>query len=211
MKKQWLWVLLLFFIATPASAFQIRTPVSSSCHEDITINASFAHGSFFEDVDIQITTDREEWKKISHFVRNNYASFIPFPEDEFTHQSIIYTSLLIGIRAPDTAGHSVLNFSELRSLHYSPQTQFEHCLRAPHQDGPQGDASALWGARDVIRRHMVEARRLLERPSGEQMVRAPFFVEHYGNRDVWVWGASILYRPRAAHDARLLQSHDSQR
>ena len=74
-------------------------------------------------------------------------------------QKFLLFSVVVGIRSPDTGGHSVANLDDLRreQIDPSPDSQHLHCLRAPAEDGFAGDTSVLRGSEALIRQELSEA------------------------------------------------------
>jgi hypothetical protein len=58
-------------------------------------------------------------------------------------------SVVVGVRAPDSEGHSVTDMANLRALQAdrSREGQYVHALRAAGDDGIPGDLAAVTGRR----------------------------------------------------------------
>lgn len=66
-------------------------------------------------------------------------------------------TLLLGVRDNDLKGINPLSSFKLTQVHGNPDTQDEHCIRRPDDDGPTGDQAALTACRDFIRTTATEA------------------------------------------------------
>ena len=121
-------------------------------------------------------------------------------------QKFLLFSLVIGIRSPDTGGHSVANLDDLRreQIDPSPDSQHLHCLRAPAEDGFAGDTSVLRGSEALIRQELSEAATALG--NGHPHATAPFYLDFYGQLDVEVDMASYLIG-RAMHTLQDCYAH----
>ncbi|MBA2541764.1 MAG: hypothetical protein H0V17_19125 [Deltaproteobacteria bacterium] len=60
-------------------------------------------------------------------------------------------TLLLAVRDNDLKGINPLSSFKLIQVHGDPETQDEHCIRGPDDDGPTGDQAALTACRDFIR------------------------------------------------------------
>lgn len=131
-------VLGLTTLALPARAFTFDSRLSDGCHERITLRALERAGwpggespGPLTDVDRRALTE------------------LPFalPEESRDAWSL---ALVLGVRDPDLGGASPRDLPALNTIHNDHDAQDEHCLRAPEQDGPEGDASALEACRAFI-------------------------------------------------------------
>jgi hypothetical protein len=131
-------VLGLTTLALPARAFTFDSRLSDGCHERITLRALERAGwpggerpGPLTDVDRRALTE------------------LPFalPEESRDAWSL---ALVLGVRDPDLGGASPRDLPALNTIHNDQDAQDEHCLRAPDQDGPAGDAAALEACRAFI-------------------------------------------------------------
>ncbi len=189
-------VALLCLAAGPAHGFSISSGFTNPCHEPIT---GRAYEAFFLDLPTRNLTvpDGEEWQRLSGFMLDAFG----IDEDDVDFaQRFLLVSLVVGVRSPDTEGHSALNLTSLRELHADPaaEGQYAHCLRGPDDDHSEGNAIAIEGTREVIRELIAQAATSLEAPQEDQIIEANFYLDFYGDIDVEVW-APMYYLGRAAH------------
>lgn len=178
---RWVLVASLLGLCAPATAFTIQSGFSDGCHESLIVTAYRDYLSTLTPTDVPIP-ESEEWRKLSEALRDDLR--FEFRNEE---QRLVLISLLVGVREPDTNGHSLLNLTELREAHMSPNGQYEHALRAPQDDGPAGDVAAVEGTRALILERIGRARASRSRPPAEQIVRTSIYIDFYGKVDVEVW------------------------
>ena len=165
-----------------AQAFTIKTGFTESCHEQISVEAL---GDFLDQPlrsDIVLPSD-DTWRKLS-------TNIEPFLGIDLTDEELFVAfSLFVGVRAPDTDGHSVTNLDALRRIHANPvpEAQYRHTLRALGDDGIEGNVAAVEGAREEIRKSFDKALDSLQRAPEEQLGRAPVALDFYNRIQVDVW------------------------
>lgn len=165
-----------------AHAFTIKSGFTESCHEQISVEAL---ADFLDEPlrsDIRVPTD-DTWRKLSRNIE-------PFLGIDLTDEELFVAfSLFVGVRAPDTEGHSIANLESLRNIHADPRPegQYRHTLRGILDDGPDGNLAAVEGAREEIRKSFYKALDSLQRPPEEQGGRAPVVLDFYGRIHVDVW------------------------
>jgi len=181
----------LILVSTDASAFSIASGFSTGCHERITLDAFEA---FLLDVPPQgvPVPDSETWRELAFFFRDAFdlAGTPQDPMEMDDAKRFMFVSLLVGVRSPDTEGHSVLNLSELRRLHSdpSPEGQYAHALRAPADDHAGGNGIAVEGTRQRIAGLLYEAYRAVDPNLDDVEVgEADFYLDFYGKIKVDVW------------------------
>ncbi len=138
--------LALALVPARALAFTFESPFSDGCHERIT-RAALA---------------RVGWPAGAHppdLSSNDslrIAHDLPFelPADAQNPWSL---ALLLGARDNDLRGYAADDFQELAEVHATPEDQREHCLRAPSDDGPDGDRTALLACRTFIVEELTAA------------------------------------------------------
>lgn len=119
-----------------ALAFQIETPVTSSCHEDITTRATTASGFPVRGAAPVPTEDQRRAMADLTFA-------LPSAD--------VWTlAILFGVRSNDIRDFAPKDTSALSSVHNDPADQPAHCLRRPQDDGPDGDIGALAACRAFI-------------------------------------------------------------
>jgi hypothetical protein len=127
-------------LAAPASAiaFQIETSQTSSCHEEVTLEALDEAG-WPDDRDPPPLDETGE----------RIADDVPFslPDDR---QDLWTIAMLIGNRYNDVRALDPFDLPRLAELHGDPDRQPEHCIRRLGDDGPEGDAGALAACRRFV-------------------------------------------------------------
>ncbi len=187
-------------LAFPASAFSIATAFSSPCHEPLTAAAfSRSRAAFPADQIPPPPTALEQ--KLSEDFAKNYGPADTPPEYLFAQMSLI-----MGVRAPDTDGHSLLDLDNTRILHTVPHDQYAHALRGAEDDGEAGNTQVAIGTRETIHQLMTQARDALGKPRDEQYETVTYDIDGYGLLDVQVW-APAYYAGRAAHALQDSFSH----
>lgn len=171
----------LLLLPRSAAAFSVGTGFSDWCHERITVDAYDDEFWRFPRERIPLPDD-EVWRDLADALDDRFG--LPAEEPEYR---FVFLSLVIGVRHPDTEGHSIANPGALRTAHASPESQYPHALRAPADDGPAGDLSALAGARAALEAELEQARAALALPAADQIRPATIYLEFYGWVDVPVW------------------------
>lgn len=187
---------------TSARAFTISTGFSPACHEVISAQA---FGRLLAEVrrPTRSVTVSPKWLRVAYGVAEQLD--IEVSSDT---EAMLLLSLVVGVRSPDTGGHSAANITQLRTLHADPEAegQYLHALRAPDDDGPEGNAAAVAGTRRSIRRSLEQAVAARQLPEEEQFGRATIYVDFYGEVPVPVWWPAY-YFARAAHTVQDSFSH----
>jgi len=194
--------LLLTMPSSDTRAFTISTGFSPGCHEQISVNA-FA--LFLEQTEVTGRTESLPpiWRRVAYTLADQLGVNVASDEE-----ALLLLSLVVGVRSPDTGGHSVANITQLRSLHADrdPDGQYLHALRGPDDDGPVGDANAVAGTRRSIERTVRRAFEAFQLPEDEQYGSAIMYVDFYGEIPVPVWWPAY-YMARAAHTTQDSFSH----
>jgi hypothetical protein len=109
-------------------------------------------------------------------------------------------SLVLGVRAPDTAGNSTSHLESLRLSHADPsgEGQYKHASRAGDDDYEWGDASAIEGSRRLILDLVEEAKKYVILPPSQQTIMVDFYLDFYGQFQVPVW-APLYIAGKATH------------
>ncbi|MDQ3300365.1 MAG: MYXO-CTERM sorting domain-containing protein, partial [Myxococcota bacterium] len=129
-------VLLTICFATEAHAFEISTPVSHSCHEDLTLDAQRS-ARFPEPAEAPTPTE-DQRRAMNDLV-------FALPNDDAWS-----LALFIGVRSNDLGSNAPTNLDGLFHVHDDPAQQPAHCIRRQEDDGPVGDATALAACREFI-------------------------------------------------------------
>jgi hypothetical protein len=194
-------VALAWFQLTPAKAYTVRSGFTGGCHEDVTLRLS----RFLLDdpmVDEVVIPGGDTWRKLAEPLRELSN------RDLSEQQLFVLFSLIVGVRAPDTGGHSVSDLSSARQIAAdpSPEVQYLHALRGREDDEPDGSQSAIAGTRESIRRSLNAASTALTRPIERQNYSAPYTLDFYNLFYVPVWEPAYLVG-EAAHTLQDSFSH----
>jgi hypothetical protein len=180
-------LLALLALGPPAAAYQITSAFTNPCHEAISLAA---YNNMLGDIDTsQVPLPKSEvWQKLARRIQQSLGVQLPTPQDE-----LVLVSLVIGTRAPDTDGHSIANFVQLRAIHLAQgEEQYHHALRAPDDDDEAGNAAAIAGTRAWIKEISRRVSASLQRPPDQQIVRVTIFLDFYGRFEVEVWEPAFL-------------------
>lgn len=129
-------LLALLLLPTRALAFEIRSPVSEPCHEEITLDA--ARSAAFPDFAAAPAPTEDQTRAMADLV-------FDLPEN-----NVWMLALLIGVRSNDVEDRQPSDVSSLIHVHDDPTKQADHCIRGPADDGVGGDVSALAACRAFI-------------------------------------------------------------
>jgi len=129
-------LLTLVSIPSAAHAFEISSPITKPCHEEITEDA--ARSAVFPDFAAAPAPTEDQRRAMADLVFN-------LPED-----NVWMLALLIGVRSNDVEDRQPTDLSSLIHIHDDPEKQDEHCIRRQQDDGSAGDVGALAACRDFI-------------------------------------------------------------
>jgi hypothetical protein len=192
----------------PARAFTIASGFTESCHERLGLaglavlldelpleNVVVPSDGLWRDVAAQLAPAILEGAGMAAAAALTDA------------QKFVLFSAVVGIRSPDTGGHSVSNLDDLRRAQTdpSPDSQHLHCLRAPAEDGFAGDVSALNGTEALIRAVLSDAA-TAARAAVRGHERVPLALDFYGQVEVEVDTPSFLIG-RAMHTLQDCYAH----
>ena len=129
-----------------AEAYSTKTLLSDPCHEEMTFLAlQDARKRLDEDGRIEVNANEQA-----------LLDDVPFPVDA-QHVDLGAISLVLGNRWNDFKSFESNDLNQLAPIHGNPDTQPEHCLRKPGQDGVAGSHAALAACRDYITAHVDKA------------------------------------------------------
>jgi len=200
------WAIALYAVAlwvvSPGTArsYSLATTISESCHERITAG-SVALLLEFADLGERLEVPDDP-------LLRRLLDGVQFAELDSLSDGgrFVLLSLIVGVRSPDTEGHSTLNLSALRRLHADPDArgQYAHALRGPGDDGVAGDIAAVDGTVAAI----VDELRLGAEATRDDgaIVSKPFFIEHYGQVNIPVV-ALAWHVGRAVHALQDAHAH----
>ncbi|MEM1413479.1 MAG: hypothetical protein AAGH15_01195 [Myxococcota bacterium] len=191
-------------LPAPASAFSIASGFSEPCHEVLTAAA-------FDEVVLSLPTDLivlpsgSTWRRVGRYVVETVGVD---PSTLSDVEFFVLTSLLVGVRSPDTEGHAILNLESARTIHTSPdaEEQYAHALRGLDDDGEAGDASAVAGTRARILDEVRQADEAVRAAPEDQLLTTQLYFDFYGRIDVEVWSVAF-HLGRAAHAVQDSFSH----
>ena len=191
-----------------AHAFKILSALTDACHEKITLGAlGHERGGFLGDglpsttamlarmaAKAEITGIPTD--EASYGLRRENARRYGLGNLSLSEQYVI-SSFLAGVRAPDTGGYSIVDFSRIRGSHIRDDEQSAHFLRRKLDDGPQGDQAVIL---ETTNRLTDLANHALSQWSsaGGQTITARWTFAFYGERDVRVF-APAYYLGLIAH------------
>jgi hypothetical protein len=191
-----------------AWSYSLASGFTDSCHERLTLAAM---GLLIDQLGQGVALpDNDLWKKVASVLapqvleaagREKTATLTP-------EQQFLLFSAVVGVRSPDTGGHSVSNIGALRREQVDPDAsaQHVHCLRGPHEDGVAGDLSVLEGAEQLVRQEVAGAAAAARRTGQARNISARFALDFYGEIQVEVDEAA--YRAaRAMHTLQDAHSH----
>ena len=191
-----------------ASAFTIASGFTQSCHERLGLAAI---AFLLDELDVNNVTlpSSNLWRSVAAelapaILQNTPPAAAAALTDA---QKFVLFSVVVGIRSPDTGGHSVSNLDALRTAQIDPDpsSQHLHCLRTPSEDGFAGDVSVLQGSEQLIRDQLGNAADAAV-ATPRSNTRAPFYLDFYGQLEVDVDSASYLIG-RAMHTLQDCHSH----
>lgn len=156
--------------ARPAHAFQIESPVTSGCHEAITLTAARAAG--FPDPS-QAPTPTEDQRRAM-----DDLTFTLRDRDAWT------LALLTGVRANDVHANEPIDLAELVHIHNDPEDQPAHCMRKPEHDFAAGDAAALGTCRTFILGELEAAGLLADALDLSAVEQVPLYLAFRGRVDL---------------------------
>jgi hypothetical protein len=126
---------------SPAHAWAIGSQLDETgCHEPITAAALRAVRARFDTAPV-IPPSRDEAALIADAVFS--------PPSDLVHD-LAGMALLFGVRDNDLKGIDPLSSLDLIQVHGNPETQDEHCIRGPADDGATGDTAAIAACRAFI-------------------------------------------------------------
>jgi hypothetical protein len=173
-------------------AFTVGTGFTDPCHE------RFAMAAYFQ-TQAAVPEDR--------MPKPQSGPWEPFVEAIFKDlgyisdsrkKSFFFASLLAGVRANDTDGHSTLNLNSLRTLHVHPELQYEHFLRAQSDDYNEGNLKAIENSRLQILEFFDEIQYYLAKDPAVQIIKVNIAVDFHGEIEVDAW-APAYFLGKAMH------------
>lgn len=141
-------VLALVVAPRAARAWAIGSQINETgCHEPITAAALRTVRTRFATAPV-VAPSRDEAAMIADVVFSPPSDFV---------DDLAGMALLLGVRDSDLKGIDPLSSLDLIQVHGNPDTQDEHCIRGPDDDGTTGDQTAIAACRAFIRQAASEA------------------------------------------------------
>ncbi len=129
-------VIALLFLTSSAHAFEISSPISESCHEDLTLSGVRLAG--FPELGAAPIATEDQRRAMGDLVF------------ELPNQDPWTLALLIGVRSNDVGTNAPTNLDGLIHIHDDPAEQAAHCIRRGEDDGAEGDVGALVACREFV-------------------------------------------------------------
>jgi hypothetical protein len=202
-----LFSLLIASVSPPIFGYTVGSGFGDPCHELIT-------GRSFIDVIKQYgdqaegqfpVPSGEVWQSLSRYIMDALG----VDDSELSKmQRFILISFILGVRAPDTDGHSVTNLESMESIHGDPsdESQYAHALRGMDDDYAQGDINAIEGVRTTIKNLMIKAKDLIDSGESKNLITTHIYMDFYGRLPVEVFGP-VFYAGMALHAVQDSFSH----
>lgn len=182
------------------AAWTVASGFSEPCHERLTAGLYEDYLAGLVPAGLALP-EGDAWRRITDALLQSEERV---PEDPVERYAL--TSLLVGVRHPDTGGHGLDDLRSVRRRHLEAEAQADHALRAPGHDGPEGDRQAVEAARAHVRDLAAWAEAALAKPVSEQIVETYVVLDHYGRVPVAVWEPAFLLG-QAAHTVQDSFSH----
>jgi hypothetical protein len=133
-------------VPSASRAYTLENAAGAGCHESMTASAlRTVRGELTEAAPISATDDERALIDDLQFR----------PDDDM--RDLGGATLLIAVRDNDLKGRGANDLTQLAAVHGNPETQREHCLRAPEQTEPGGSQAALDDCKSFIRMRFEEA------------------------------------------------------
>lgn len=196
----WLVVCALVTLRAPsASAYSLQSGFTESCHEVVTI-AAFAElmkQIDWENARFDVPANDDVWSRLASKLVDALEPHDPeaaqIARDEPRAAYGLY-SLVVGVRFPDTYGHASGDLNALRRIHAdaAPEGQYAHALRAPADDGIEGDLAAVEGSIALMRDILDDM------VAFDGTIESTFTLDYYDTIDVLVY-APLFHLGAAMH------------
>jgi hypothetical protein len=172
-----------------AMAYTLASGFSQSCHERLTLAALGVLVQQLGAGQAAVPAD-DLWRQVAAALAQAVleTTGAQAAAGLSEQQLFVLFSAVVGVRAPDTGGHSVSNLDQLRvaQVNPDPRSQYVHCLRGPADDGAAGDLATLTGAEQLIRQEVAAAATSAGRSGAARNTGAPFYLDFYGQLTVEV-------------------------
>lgn len=185
-------VILLVFMVHDARAFSVSTGFTDPCHERFAM-AAISQARVIVPLELIPEPPGGTWETFFNHLFEDLAYVSQGRREDF-----FFFSIMAGVRANDTDGHSTLNLNALRTLHVHPELQYEHFLRAQGDDYEEGNTVAIENGRRQLLDFFAEIQRYLLMDPRDQIITVIVTVDFHGEVDVDAW-APAFYLGKALH------------
>jgi uncharacterized protein (TIGR03382 family) len=178
--------------ASGARAYQIGSSVSTSCHEQITLEA-IAQGE-------QITLAAPEDPEAGWYRHGDRLSRVVLGREATSaSERLVIASAVLGVRRPDLGENGLIHITDIRYIHLLDEHQVRHFLRQTTQDGEAGAVQAAEDGRAfIIALIDASADAYDADPTGERLEPVRVWLEDYGHIDIHVW-LPLFFLAQALH------------
>ncbi len=180
--------------ASMAWSYTIGTGFTESCHEVMTLEVYFDTETPPELEPLEAPIPKgDTWRTLANYLEEDNS--LSFKDDR---ERLAVLSLMLGVRSPDTEGHSVTNLETLREAHTNPSGQYAHFLRSTNDDYTEGDVEAIEGSVKIFRDLLQIGLAYLDFPLDAQVIKTDVYLDFYGRIEMEVW-APLFYFGVALH------------
>jgi hypothetical protein len=185
-------LLALVGMSADADAFEIETPITDGCHEELTHESALAAG--FPAFAMAPQATEEQSRAMNDLVF------------ELPRSDPWALALFIGVRSNDLGNNAPTDLQALVHVHDDPAEQDAHCIRRPEDDGPEGDVGALAACRTFILGELEAGGLLEEMVDTSATEKVSSFFLYRGTYDVML--PRFAYRlGRAVHAVQDAYTH----
>lgn len=189
-------IVLISLVLLPghARAYTLASGITPACHEELTTESIFLLLDELEQRRGQVPLPNNDlWERPAEDLFNTVPGLqANLPRS--TALRFVAFSFLLGVRHPDTQGHSVSSLVALRRIHADPEPerQHVHCLRATLDDGAAADRDALIAIRTLVRDKLMSAAAALAATQEQQLMPYSLYFEFTGQVDITVYSPAFL-------------------
>ncbi len=192
--------MLLVFAVPQAQAWMVLHGFTDPCHEMMALQS---YDFVLKGMDIEGVYPPED--EVTRKVFKNFGKELEIDYIDDLHEFYI-GSMILGVRQPDTDGHSMLDFNRARAMHMAEGTQSNHGLRNRFDDGEEGDKMAILATRRKIESMLQKALFYASGPLEERYIKVSHPIEYYGDVQLTVY-APMYYAGIAMHTFQDTFSH----
>jgi len=179
-------------MAQVAQAFTVSTGFTDPCHERFAM-AAISQARVIVPLELIPEPPTGTWETFFDHLFEDLAYVSQGRREDF-----FFFSILAGVRANDTDGHSTMNLNALRTLHVHPELQYEHFLRAQGDDYEEGNTTAIDHSRQQLLDFFTEIQHYLALEAADQVITVIVTVDFHGEVEIDAW-APAFYLGKALH------------